>query len=82
MGKYNFDNIVNRYNKQSHKYDDIDTSILPMWVADMDFECFPGITRAIEKRLETPCYGYTSIPKEFFTAYKNYWKRHYDIDFS
>ena len=81
MGKYNFDNIVNRYNKQSHKYDDIDTSILPMWVADMDYECFPGITKAIEKRLETPCYGYTSIPKEFFTAYKNYWKRHYDIDF-
>lgn len=81
MGKYNFDQIVDRYNKQSHKYDDIDKSILPMWVADMDFECFPGITKAIENRLQTPCYGYTSIPKELFTAYKNYWKRHYDIDF-
>ena len=82
MSKYNFNKIIDRYNKQSHKYDDIDENILPMWVADMDFECFDGITKAIENRLKTPCYGYTAVPKEFFSAYVNYWKRHYSVNFT
>jgi len=82
MGKYNFDKIVDRYNKQSHKYDCKDKNILPMWVADMDFECFEGITNAINNRTKTPCYGYTAVPKEFFSAYSNYWKRHYSVNFS
>ena len=81
MGKYNFDRVVSRYNKESHKYD-VDESVLPMWVADMDFECFPGITEAIRKRTETPCYGYTEVPREFFSAYVNHWKRHYGIKFT
>ena len=82
MGKYNFNKIINRYNKQSHKYDGITEDVLPMWVADMDFECFDGITKAIENRLKTPCYGYTAVPREFFSAYVNYWKRHYSVNFS
>ena len=82
MGKYNFNKIINRYNKQSHKYDGIGEDVLPMWVADMDFECFDGITNAIENRLKTPCYGYTAVPKEFFSAYVNYWKRHYSVNFT
>jgi len=82
MGKYNFNKIINRYNKESHKYDEITEDVLPMWVADMDFECFEGITNAIKNRLNTPCYGYTAVPKEYFTAYVNYWKRHYGINFS
>ena len=81
MGKYNFDRVINRYNKESHKYD-VDESVLPMWVADMDFECFPGITEAIRRRTETPCYGYTEVPREFFSAYVNHWKRHYGIKFT
>ena len=82
MGKYNFNKIINRYNKQSHKYDGITEDVLPMWVADMDFECFDGITKAIENRLKTPCYGYTAVPREFFSAYVNYWERHYSVNFS
>ena len=81
MSKYNFDKVIDRHNKQSYKYMEADPNVLPMWVADMDFECFPGITEAISKRLQTPCYGYTYVPDEFFLAYVNYWKRHYSVNF-
>ena len=81
MGKYNFDKIVNRLDKESHKYSENNPNILPMWVADMDFEVFPKITEAIINRTTTPCYGYTSIPDEFFLAYINYWKRHHNAIF-
>ena len=41
---YNFDKIVNRRQTNSIKYDREkaqDTRIIPMWVADMDFETLP-----------------------------------------
>ena len=35
------------------------TDILPMWVADMDFQVAPPIRKALEKRLTHPVFGYT-----------------------
>ena len=43
---YNFDKIVNRRQTNSIKYDREkaqDTRIIPMWVADMDFETLPEV---------------------------------------
>lgn len=36
MGKYNFDEEVNRRSSDSLKWD-VNNNELPMWVADMDF---------------------------------------------
>lgn len=41
--KYNFDEIIDRCDTDSVKYDDLyrnfgTTDVLPMWVADMDFK--------------------------------------------
>ena len=36
--RYNFDEIVPRTGTNSYKWDSaVDTDVLPMWVADMDF---------------------------------------------
>ena len=50
---YNFDKIVNRRQTNSIKYDREkaqDTRIIPMWVADMDFETLPEVKQVLIKR--------------------------------
>jgi len=62
--KYIFDEIINRNNTSSYKYDLKSkffqtNDILPMWVADMDFKVPECITEAIRKRSAHEIYGYT-----------------------
>jgi cystathionine beta-lyase len=80
--KYNFDEIVNRENTASYKYDfrknNFGTEyVLPMWVADMDLRTPPFILEAIKKRLKHEILGYTFRPDTFFNSIV-YWmkKRH------
>ena len=45
---YNFDEIVPRRGSNSYKWDSAeDRDVLPMWVADMDFQVAPCIREAL-----------------------------------
>jgi cystathionine beta-lyase len=60
---YNFDTIPNRAGTNTLKYDArgeiFGTSeLIPMWIADMDFECAPAIGDAIRQRATHNVYGY------------------------
>ena len=77
---YNFDDISDRYNTYSLKWD-CDKNILPMWVADMDFKVLPEIKEAIIKRSNIESYGYSITPDEYFDAYKNFFLRNHDISY-
>ena len=81
--KYNFDNLPNRLNTSSIKWD-VKEGELPMWVADMDFYPMPEIQEAIINSSKENGYGYTYPTKEFFNAYKQWWstRHHVDIDTS
>lgn len=63
---YNFDNVVNRYHTSSRKWDiaaerGYPSDILPMWVADMDFEVLPEISVALRDRvMDHRIYGYSA----------------------
>lgn len=62
--KYNFDKVVNRRNTRSYKWDQSeklfgDKEILPLWVADMDFESPPAVKEAILRRVQEGIYGYS-----------------------
>lgn len=73
---FDFDKIVDRRNTYSLKWD-IPENELPMWVADMDFQTAPEITKALTKRAEQGIYGYSIIPDEWYDAIKGWWsKRH------
>lgn len=76
---YDFDKKINRKNSNSYKWDSIDYE-LPMWVADMDFECFPGIIKSIKERLNTPVFGYSITPLEYYDAYISWFKRRHDVE--
>jgi cystathionine beta-lyase len=61
--KYNFDTIPERSGTETLKFDArghiFGTSeVIPMWIADMDFECAPPIGEAIRRRAEHNVYGY------------------------
>lgn len=71
MGKYNFDKPVDRRGTGALKYDVLeerygDADLLPLWVADMDFETPEFITEALRRRLEHPLFGYTVEPTEYW----------------
>lgn len=80
--KYNFDEIVNRNNTNSLKYDAQETFLgvanaIPMWVADMDFKAGPFIVDAIKKRLQHEVFGYSLKPDAFYQSIVNWMqKRH------
>ncbi len=81
MNKYNFDNIVDRRNTSSHKWN-VKENELPMWVADMDYAVLPEVVTAIKDRADISAYGYTEVPEEFFSCYCAWWKKRHHVIFS
>ncbi len=78
MGKYNFDEQINRRGTDSLKWDVADNE-LPMWVADMDFQAAPEIREAIAAKLEHGIFGYSDLIPEWYSAYQNWWKSRHDF---
>ena len=70
-----FDKKKNRKNSNSKKWDRYHSKdILPMWVADMDFESPNCIKNALRKYVEHGIYGYHSEPNELRDILKKYLK--------
>lgn len=73
MERYDFDKIVDRRGTGALKVDALqerygNSELLPLWVADMDFETPSFIIRALRQRLEHPLFGYTTEPEEYKAA--------------
>ena len=73
MMKYDFDKIINRADTNCVKYDLRqqvfgNPDVLPMWVADMDFETPDFIREAVMKRAEHPVYGYHFKDEPYFQS--------------
>ncbi len=78
--KYNFDKLVDRSNNYAAKYDEREknfgtSDLIPLWIADMDFETAKPIKDAILKRAEQGIYGYTSKPDSYYEAFCNWQKK-------
>lgn len=80
---YNFDKEVNRRNTNSIKYDREkakDPRVIPMWVADMDFETLPEVKEALEKRAQHGIYGYAAPTDRYYQAIIHWLKTRHDFD--
>lgn len=82
---YNFDKIIDRTGsgdlkhgvlKERYGRDDL----LPLWVADMDFETPEFITSALRQRLEHSLFGYTVVPDELWTTIVKWIADHHQWD--
>lgn len=70
MGKYNFDKVIDRRGTGAIKLEALETmfgdaDLLPLWVADMDFETPEFITEALRRRLDHSLFGYTVEPTDY-----------------
>ncbi len=74
--KFNFDEIIDRRNSHSVKWDHCPSDdVIPMWIADMDFKAAPCIIDALKQRLEHGVFGYANVPEEFYTSIINWFDR-------
>ena len=84
---YNFDKVVTRRGSGCVKWDaqppveaDMD-NVIPMWVADMDFEAAPFIRQAIQRRIDHGVFGYTHVPESFYKATIDWFRRRHGVTY-
>lgn len=83
---YNFDQLVQRENTSCVKYDLCklffgSSEVIPMWVADMDFETPDFIRNAVLERANHPIYGYTFRPHDYYETIIEWFhrKHHWEV---
>lgn len=78
--KYNFDQEIRRLNTDCEKWDKLESQfgvkdVIPMWVADMDFQSPQPIIEALKQRVEHGVYGYTLRPDSYMESIVGWLKR-------
>jgi len=76
----NFDKIINRKGTNSIKADGLlkhfgREDLVPLWIADMDFESPVCVKKALAEVVDCGVYGYNIIPKEYFPTIKWWLKK-------
>ena len=81
MVKNTFDKKIDRTQSNSDKWNKYKgKDIIPMWVADMDFESPKEIIEALQDRVSHGVFGYTPLDDETLDAFIDFVKRHYNWD--
>ena len=76
MTMYDFDKPIDRRGTNCVKWDEFaDPDILPLWVADMDFETAPCVREALQRRTMHGCFGYTLVPESYYQATIDWFSR-------
>ena len=78
-----FDKVIKRQGTGCLKYDfakqwGMPEDILPLWVADMDFETSSYVVDALAQRLQHGVFGYTESGDSYFEAVSGWMRRHHD----
>ena len=81
--QYDFDKPIERRGTGALKYDALaerygDADLLPLWVADMDFETPHFVTEALRRRLDHSLFGYTVEPAGLWPAVQRWIAAHHN----
>ncbi len=63
---YDFDRLVDRRHTDSSKWRKYGPDVLPLWVADMDFQSPEPVIRALRERVEHGVFGYLTFEQPEF----------------
>lgn len=79
---YNFDRVIDRRGSGALKTDALQerygrSDLIPLWVADMDFELPSFILDELRKRLEHPVFGYTVEPADYWPSVMDWIESHH-----
>ncbi|TQR29537.1 cystathionine beta-lyase [Campylobacter sp. MIT 99-7217] len=77
--KFDFDKVHDRFGTNSVKYN-CSKDILPMWVADMDFQTAPQIIKAMREKIELGIFGYEKVSDEFYESVMKWWKNEHKLE--
>jgi cystathionine beta-lyase len=66
----------------SDKWSKYPENVIPMWVADMDFDSPDCIKKALHQRVDDGVYGYTHTPKALVAAIQSHLKTRYSWEVS
>lgn len=85
MGKYNFDETVDRRGTKAMKYDSLEElfgrpDLKPMWIADMEFAVCPEITEALRRRIDHPVYGYSCPGESYWNSICAWLRRRHGLE--
>lgn len=85
MSKYNFDEIINRKNTNSLKWDFAKErgkkeGVLPFWVADMDFRLPNEILNPLIDKIKEGIFGYSDPKDDYYEALISWYLKHYKIN--
>jgi len=77
MGSGRFDEVIDRYNTNSEKYDfktkfGKPEDVLPLWVADMDFRAPEEVLEALHKAVSHGIFGYSESGDDYFQALEHW----------
>lgn len=80
-----FDKVINRRNTRCLKYDfaerrGMPNDVLPLWVADMDFETSSYIQDALTERVKHGIFGYSEVKTPYFNIVRDWMKKHHNWD--
>ena len=83
--EYNFDEVINRWNTSSIKYENpkfhnLPEDVLPLWVADMDFQIPKEVKDALHAMVEHGIFGYSDNNEEYFEAVHDWFLKHFEWD--
>lgn len=91
--KFDFDKIIDRRGKDAVAVEGLGLrpgftpdapkegfDVIPMWVADMNFETAPSIPEAIIERAKHPLYGYYLPRKEYYDAIINWHEKRKGVE--
>ena len=78
-----FDKNIDRRNTRCLKYDfakrrGLPDDVLPLWVADMDFETASYIEDALIERAKHGIFGYSEVQTPYFEILRDWMKKHHD----
>ena len=80
---FNFDKQIDRYNTNSAKFDTAvaqgyPADVLPLWVADMDFQAPACVLDALHKAADYGIFGYSFLGDGYVKAVQNWFAKRFD----
>jgi cysteine-S-conjugate beta-lyase len=76
----NWNDCIERTNTHSVKWSFPEEDVIPMCIADMDFQVSPAIVEALNQKAQHGIYGYTTFSERYFESIVSWWKKRFDME--
>ncbi|WP_064092012.1 MalY/PatB family protein [Rossellomorea aquimaris] len=76
----NWNDCIERSNTHSVKWSFPIEDVIPMCIADMDFQVSPAIVEALNRKAQHGIYGYSTFSERYFNSIISWWKKRFNME--